>query len=299
MRITDAHHHLWVLDHLHYPWLTTAIREVAYDDYSAIRRDYLRDDYRNGIGALPVTQSVHVQADCDSAQAVAETEWLHALAMRPDAGGLPTAVVAFVDLAQPEAATALKRQAAFGCVRGIQQRLHAGPARNHLALPAWQANLASLAERRLSFDLQITPDQMSAAAGIARANPDIQFVLGHCGCPFRIRPDWFHTWCEAIRPLAALPNVAAKLSRFGMFYPAWTAASARPVFDHLVTLFGPERCMFASNFPVDRLMASYPSVWCAFGQLARGLPPEDQAALFHGTAERVYRLHAPVLGMAS
>ena len=100
--IVDAHHHLWDLRANYYPWLSDRIGPRMYGDYSAIRRDYLVDDFRGDIGALPVRKSVHVQAEHDAADPVRETRWLQAVADAPGSGGYPHAIVAYADLSAPE-----------------------------------------------------------------------------------------------------------------------------------------------------------------------------------------------------
>ena len=197
--------------------------------------------------------------------------------------------MAYVDLSRPDAVSVLDRHLEFPNVRGIRQMLHAGPAMSYLASGLWQQNIAELARRRLSFDLQIQPAQMEAAADVIAANPDIQFILDHAGCPPSPATDPT-LWASGLARLAALPNIAVKLSGFGMFDRDWTARSIAPIVQRIVSLFGAERCMFGSNFPVDSLMRDYRSIWTAFGDAVAHLSPSEQHWLFYGTAAKIYRI---------
>jgi predicted TIM-barrel fold metal-dependent hydrolase len=294
MRIVDAHHHLWKLSELYYPWLSDQIRTVAYGDYAAIRKDYVLNDFRRDIGALNVVKSVHLQADHDPRDPVAETRWLQQLADDPSSNGFPHAIVAFVDLSRADAADILDQHQTYANVRGVRQMLHAGPAAAHLTNELWRRNLAELSGRSLSFDLQIRPDQMQLAFDIIAANPGIAFILDHAGCPkaspVADRPLTDSPWLDGIARLSTLHNVVIKLSGFGMFDRSWSATSIAPIVQQVLALFGVERCMFGSNFPVDSLMKDYRGIWSAFEETVAHLSDTNRELLFAGNAERIYRI---------
>jgi predicted TIM-barrel fold metal-dependent hydrolase len=297
-RIVDAHHHLWDLRANYYPWLTDRIGPRMYGDYQAIRRDYQLQDFRADIGALPVCKSVHVQAEHDAGDPVRETRWLQAVADTPGGGGYPHAIVAYADLSAParEVNAMLAAHCAFANVRGIRQMVHQvlvpamGLTTDYLADGRWRANLALLVQHGLSFDLQILPAQAEAAATLIAQHPDLQFVLVHTGQPRDRSPSGLSAWKGALQRLAALPNVAIKLSGFGMFDPEWTLETLRPILLTAIDCFGPQRAMFGSNFPVDRMMRGYAALWAAYDQITADLGESAREALFHGTAERVYRI---------
>lgn len=290
LRILDAHHHLWDLSTRHYPWLSDDVRAVSYGDYSAIRRSYLPAEFRSDISSLPVIKTVHVEAGIAVAEAVSETRWVQEVAEASGAEGLARAIVAFVDLSRDDAPAVLAEHCRFPNVRGVRQMLHAGPAAAYLQDPRWRANLARLADHGLSFDLQILPRQMSDAMLVIQRNPRIQFVLDHAGCPVRDGEGWRERWMEATRQLATMPNVFLKLSGFGMFDRDWTTATIRPLAETAIDVFGVDRCMFGSNFPVDSLMASYGEIWSSYLSIVSGLGGVDQDKLLCGNAERVYRI---------
>ena len=289
MKIVDSHHHLWNIDELYYPWLTDAIRPVAYGDYSAIRKNYLLSDFRCDIGTLDVVKSVHVEAGHDPRHPVVETRWLQEIADDPRSNGFPHAIVAFVDLSRPDAAKIVDQHQKFANVRGIRQMLHFGPGMSFLSHDVWRRNVAELSGRALSFDLQIQPAQMELAAEVIELNPDLQFILDHAGCP-PTPPNDDRSWASGLERLSMLPNLVVKLSGFGMSNPAWTAASIEPIVRRMLGLFGVERCMFGSNFPVESLMKDYHSTWAEFGKAVSHLSSFEQELLFAKNAERVYRI---------
>jgi predicted TIM-barrel fold metal-dependent hydrolase len=287
MRLVDSHHHLWDLDKNYYPWLSDQVRTVSYGDYSAIRKNYRLDDFRHDVGALNVVKSVHVQAE--SQDPVAETQWLQEIADNPDSGGFPHAVVCYVDLSGRRAEETLARHCTFANVRGVRQMLHFGAAATYLRNETWRRNLAALSAFDLSFDLQILPSQAADAAEVIARNPNIEFVLDHAGCPTQTAL-LDKSWHAAISLLSTLPNLSVKLSGFGMFDRAWTAAGIEPIVQHVFHAFGSRRCMFGSNFPVDSLMKDYESIWDAFSASVSALPCSQQELMFAGNAERFYRI---------
>ena len=294
-RIVDAHHHLWNLDANYYPWLTDRVGPRMYGDYAAIRRNYLLDDFRRDIGSLPVVKSIHVQAEHDHADPVRETRWLQAVA---DEGGYPHVIVAYADLSLPAAdvRAVLDAHCAHPNVRGVRQMAHEvlvagmGGRRDLLADIQWVRNLALLAERSLLFELQILPPQAAAAAKVVSQHPQLQFVLAHAGQPRDRSATGLAQWRDALALLAARPNVAIKLSGFGMFERDWTVDSLRPLVHHAIDCFGPQRVMFGSNFPVDGLFRDYASVWRAYDEVTADRSAAERSAMFHDNAVRIYRI---------
>lgn len=295
--IVDAHHHLWDLGALHYPWSKVGPHDVGWGDTSALFSDYLVADLRRDAARQNLAKSVHVQANVDPADPVRETEWLERIASASDSAGMPNAIVAFADLSSPDAARTLERHAAWPRLRGVRQVLnrHADPKLNrapkdYLADPVWRRQFALLARHGLSFDAQVYWQQMPALADLARRHPDTTVVLDHAGMPAERTPEGLAGWEQGMRALAACPNVVVKLSGYGMTDLQWTVASLRPFVRGPIEWFGPARAMFGSNFPVDRLMADYDRLWDAYRTLVADLPLEDRRALLRTTAERVYRI---------
>ena len=286
--IVDAHHHLWDLERNHYPWLRAEPDPDAWvGDLQPIRRNYLVDEYMAEVGASGIVKSVHVEAACDPNDSVGETRWLQAVA---DRNGFPHAIVAAARLQDPRIDDVLEDHLRSANLRGIRQMLDRDEGPALLECADWKRGLARLAAHGLSFDLQVNPDQLEAAATLARANEDVSFVLNHCGMPRERGAAAFDLWRRGLRRLAEAPNVAAKVSGLGMFDHRWSADSIRPFVETVLDAFGFERCMFGSNFPVDRLYGPYAALVAAMEELTSTLSVGERRRFFHDNAVRIYRL---------
>jgi predicted TIM-barrel fold metal-dependent hydrolase len=300
MKIVDPHIHLWNLDTHHYPWLANpGVSFVG--DARGLKHNYLIGDYfadTDGAAEFEVIKAVHVDANHDPADPVAETRWLQSIADSPDSRGLPNAIVAGADLSADNVEAVLAAHAAFPNTRGIRQILnvHQDPlydyvGRHFMREPAWRRNFGLLRKYRLSFDLQLYPSQMREAAELAREHPHTPFIVNHAGMFVdRTSVDGWRAWREGLRLLAACGNVAVKVSGLAMFDHDWTVESLRPYVLETIDAFGVERAMFASNFPVDRLFGGYRQLWSAYAAIVAGASESEKEALFRGNAERIYRI---------
>ncbi|HWK96986.1 MAG TPA: amidohydrolase family protein [Pseudolabrys sp.] len=295
LRIVDAHHHLIDLDHAFYPWLSPKPTPPSMaGDTSKIAKPYLIDDYRAEFGHHNVVKSVHVEAGYDPANPVAETEWLQGIA---DKNGFPHAIVAKIELQSDDAEALMERHKAFRNVRGIRHMLnwHDDPSKTYtgekfLDNPKWTANYPKLAKHGLSFDFQLYAGQMAQAAKLIAANEGVPVVIDHGGMPIDRSPEDIERWRQGVRTLAAVPHVSMKISGLGMCDHTWTVESIRPFVLTLIETFGPARCMFGSNFPVDRLHSTFEALFDAFDTITADFSDSERADLFAGTAERFYRI---------
>jgi len=291
--IIDAHHHLWNLRAVNYPWLLADGQRRFFGDPAPIQRDYQVADFRRDIADLPVVGSVHIQVGARADDNLAETRWLQAQAERE---GLPSAIVAFCDLAAIDAAEQLDRHLQSNRVRGVRQivgraRVEDGGATpGLLADPAWQAGLQRLVERGLSFDLQLRPDQLAAAFEVCARLPDLSVALCHAGSPGEAGAAGFESWRRGLLRLAELPNVCCKLSGFGMFQHNWRVESIRRYVETAIEAFSPDRILFGSNFPVDRLYSDYGRIWQAYFALTSGFSDAERERMFSANARAFYRL---------
>ncbi|TGT71879.1 MULTISPECIES: amidohydrolase family protein [unclassified Mesorhizobium] len=291
--IIDPHHHLWDLELGKHPWLASPVS--GNDSNARLRRSYLIDDYLADSKGQNVVATVHVEAAWLDADCVGETRWLDGLAHR---SGIARRYVAHVALDRPDAPELLAQQAAFPDVVGIRDILswHRDPARSFRARrdvmddPAWRRGLAQLRDHGLSFDLMIFAGQLADASRLAAAFPDQQFVLNHSGSPVDRDAEAMAAWHRGIAELAKAPNVAIKISALTGYDPDWTLASIRPLILHCIEAFGPERAMFASDFPVTSLHATYSETYAIYRAVAAGFTAAEQRALFHDTARRIYRI---------
>lgn len=294
--IVDAHQHFWDLGANAYPWLRDepAI-PFRYGDYGTLRRSYLPADYRRDSARHNVVGSVHVEAESDPADPVAETRWLHAVAA---AHGLPNGIVAQAWLDRGDAAEVLAAQAAFPLTRGVRHKPRASAAPDAAARgapgsmddPTWRDGYALLSRNGLSFDLQTPYWHLVAAAELARDFPETTLILNHAGLPVDRSAEGLAAWRAALEELAAEANTAIKISGLGQAGRPWTVASNGPVVLDAIRIFGADRAMFASNFPVDSLVADFDTVYDGFKAIAAGFSPGELQKLFHDNAVRYYRL---------
>ncbi|MGI9331859.1 MAG: amidohydrolase family protein [Gammaproteobacteria bacterium] len=288
----DAHHHLWDLDNNPYPWLQGPMTPRNYGDYSEIRRNYLYDDFKRDSEPHNVRKSVHVQANWDSADPVGETRWVQQVADKHD---VAQAIVAHADLSAPDVEETLRAHCEFGNMRGIRQIIGhtddpdcARP--NPACSPDFRRGYALLERFGLSFDLQAYARQVADFLQVAEHHPEVSVIVCHTGFPYHRDEAGLAAWREAMASLASLPNAFAKLSGPAMVMPDWTVQSFGPFVHETIELFGPSRCMFASNLPPDRLSKSYDEIFESFYVWAADYTEQERAQLFHDTAERAYRI---------
>jgi predicted TIM-barrel fold metal-dependent hydrolase len=285
MRI-DAHHHLWDLSTVHYPWLMARGVARFFGDPTPIQRDYRLDAFRRdaaGFGA-----SVHIQVGAEDPQA--EARWVHSVAeAHPD---WPMRQVAFCDLTATDLPARLDALQSLSSVVGVRQIVGRAPGEDAMtgtnALlddPRFAAGLQEAGQRGLSFDLQLLPELCARTARVLERAPDTPVALCHAGSPHDRSAAGLRDWAVALRPLAELPQVRCKLSGLGMFEPGWTTESIRPIVETCLELFGPARCMFGSNFPVDSLTSAYATLVAAYESL---VPQKDWDRVFHDTAAGFY-----------
>jgi predicted TIM-barrel fold metal-dependent hydrolase len=303
MKVVDPHIHLWDTHVVRYPWLANPA--VVYSgDNRLLPQHYDVAAYLRDAQDFAVLGTVNIEAN--PADAVAEARWLQSLADNPVNRGQPAGIVAYVDLSQDDALTVLGRLSAFPNLRGIRQTLnrHADTRYNYvtedyLSNPRWRENLRRLAHYGWTFDLQIYPAQAGSAAEVIKANPEVTFIINHTGMFVdRRHVKGWREWRTALQTLADCENTAIKLSGLAMFDHHWTVESFRPLVLEAIDCFGTGRCMFASNFPIDRLHSSYAAMWRAYAQIVSNMDARDQENLFVNNAARYYRV-IPVEARAS
>ncbi|HEY4190460.1 MAG TPA: amidohydrolase family protein [Candidatus Limnocylindrales bacterium] len=277
--VVDAHHHLWDPSRADYPFLT--------DELAAIRRPFGVGDLVPLLDAAGVAATVLVQTRSSTDES---REFLAAAAATPRIAG----VIAWVDLTSDDVAGAIDAlRAAPGGERlaGIRHQVHDEPN------PAWilrddvRRGLRAVAASGLPYDLLVRALEMPAALEVVRSMPDLRFVIDHLGKP-PIRNGDIATWAERIAPFGRLPNVWCKLS--GLVteadWSSWTVADLRPAVDHALDVFGPQRLLLGSDWPVCLLASSYQGVFDATLELIAGLTADEQAAVMGENAIAYYGL---------
>jgi predicted TIM-barrel fold metal-dependent hydrolase len=206
--------------------------------------------------------------------------------------------VAHAALDRADVAEILAAHADFPRVRGIRHKPAAAAdpsavergAPGSMGDPIWREGYALLAAHGLSFDLQTPWWHLAEAAELAAAFPGTQIILNHTGLPADRSEAGLAGWRRAMAKLAECSNVAVKISGIGLPGRPWTVADNGPVVRTVIELFGVDRCMFASNYPVDGLVASFATIFDGFLAITADLPLADRQRLFAANARRFYRL---------
>ncbi len=312
-RICDPHHHLW-----HHPTSRYLLEDLLADTGSGHRV----------VSTVFVECAAMYRASGPAEQRpLGETEFVNGIAAMSASGGfgetrVAAGIVGFADLALgSRVGDVLDAHAALSPrFRGIRhaagwdassdvRNSHTNPPQGLLARADFRAGFAELRKRRMSFDAWLYHTQLPELTDLARAFPDVTIILDHFGGPLGIGPyegkraEIATQWRKDIATLARCENVVAKLgglvmpiNGFGFHKrerPATSdelVAATREYYAHAIDCFGPDRCMFESNFPVDKQSCSYAVLWNSFKKMASGMSEREKTALFHDTAARVYRL---------
>ncbi|MSP96004.1 MAG: amidohydrolase [Betaproteobacteria bacterium] len=314
--IIDPHHHLWA--HPGNPYLLANLLEDIDCGHNIVSTVFVecRAMYRAG-GAAEM-------------KSLGETEFVNGIAAMSASGGYGSTricegIVGNVDLRLAGRAGAMLEAhmaVAGGRFRGIRNvsAWHAGikatssnPPQGLLLDGNFRAGFANLSRLGLSFDAWLVHTQLDELLDLARTFSETTIVLDHVGGPLGIGPyvgkreEVFARWSALAADLARCPNVHVKLGGLGMHVPGFDfhtrerapaspelAQAWKPYIETCIGAFGAERCMFESNFPVDKGTCSYPILWNAFKHLTKNYSADEKAALYSGTAAKVYRLTRPV-----
>jgi predicted TIM-barrel fold metal-dependent hydrolase len=295
MKIIDAHHHFWDPVRHYYPWLCDEGHPPhRYGDHSSLKRPYLPADYRRDTSAFELAGSVYMEADWDPRDPIGEMRFIDGLRKE---SGLPSVAIGQAWLHQEDAGSTLEQLAAFDFVRGIRQkpRANASPrdtTPGGMADAAWRSGYALLSRHGMHYELQTPWWHLHEAAALARDFPGTRIVINHTGMPSDRRVEGLARWRKAMAGIAECPNVVVKISGIGLAGKRWTVEENRPVVLDTIEIFGTDRCMFASNFPVDGMCASFETIFTGFAEIVAAFTVLEQQALFHDNAKRIYRIAA-------
>jgi predicted TIM-barrel fold metal-dependent hydrolase len=296
LTIVDTHQHFWDLSRNYYPWLCDPVPvHFRYGDYSVIKTNYLPPDYLRDAGSIRVAKTVHEEAWFDPKNPVIETRWIKTVAAQY---GLPSACVGAAALDRVDIDEVLAGHAESPLMRGIRNfpkaAANARDAKRgevgSMDDPRWRYGYALLGNHALSCDIQTPWWHLDAMAELATDFPDTQIVIVHAGLPSDRSAEGLDGWRRALEHVARCPNVAIKLSGLGQPDRPWALEANRPIIRDAIAIFGVDRCMFASNFPVDRIVGTFEGIYAGFRAAVAGRPLSDQRKLFHDNAVRIYRL---------
>lgn len=274
MRV-DAHHHFWRLDRKDYDWLTA-------EAFPAIYRDFLPPDLEPHLKACGIDKTVLVQG----AETVAETEFLLDIAKNtPFIGG----VVGWVNFAAKDAPDQIARLAKNKMLKSLRPMLQGLPEDDWILRPELAPALKSLVPNGLRFDVLIFPRHLPHVVEFFRQYPDLPMVIDHGAKPYIAKGE-IEPWRSEMRAIARdFPNVCCKLSGLATeAAPGWTVGNLKPYIDALVDIWGPERLMWGSDWPVLNVAGNYRD-WFAIAQKRTAhLSEQDRADIFGNTAAKFY-----------
>lgn len=299
MQVVDAHHHIWIPEQsepdLGYGWLRDIGSIKPFGDPTAIQRDYQWDEYINESSRHDIAASVFVQCDGAIADPVAETAWVQSTISKP---AEKFGIVGLVNLATEQAQAQLEAQCQFASFKGVRQiisYLDEHPqlcfSSEHLLRNArWKDQFALLADHGLSFDLQLYPEQMIEAAEFLSQFSNVPIIIDHAGSPYDQSEAGFKRWESGLEVLGQLDNVSIKLSGFGMFDKHWSSTSINPLVTRIIDIFGFDRVMYGSNFPVDKLFAEFDETLERISCCIAPFGKDAVQSVFSQTARRIYQL---------
>lgn len=298
--IIDAHHHFWDVQRNPHPWLTDLPRiPFRYGDYSAICKNFLPEDYAAASFPHRVMRHVVMEGEWTPADPTGEALWMAGLARRC---GKPHAMAAQIWLDRDDVDEVLRvyRQAPLaGFVRSVRHKPNCAARQEYrsdwsepgsMRCRRWRDGYARLAAADLMFELQAPWWHMCEAAELARDFPATRLIINHAGLPGARDEETLGRWRAAMAQLADYSNVMVKISGLGERDHPWTLARQAPVVNALLADFGVDRCVFASNHPVDAIVVSLRDLWSGFKALTRRLTPEQRLKLFCDNAVELYQL---------
>lgn len=292
LSLIDTHQHFWNPQAHYYPWLNDAgVPPHRYGDHSALKRPYLPADYRRDTAGVHLLGCVGMEAEWDPRDPVGEMRFIASLR---EQDGLPSVAIGQAWLHQGDAAHTLEQLAAFDFVRGVRQKPRANPAPGGppggMTDAAWLEGYARLQSLGLHYELQAPWWHLPEAARVAGDFPGTRIVINQAGMPSDRSEEGLRAWRMALAEVAAHPNVFIKISGIGEAGGQWRLDANRRVVREVIEVFGIQRCMFGSNFPVDGLCASFQDIFDGFAACVADFSAQEQAQLFVENARRVYRI---------
>jgi predicted TIM-barrel fold metal-dependent hydrolase len=289
----DAHHHLWDLDAAHHPWLAAKGEKRFFGQPDSIRKNYLLADFAND-HQQKIGQSVHIQVG--ASHSLEDTAFIHHLSQSTQSNNIPfpSAAVVAIDMHQPSIEQQLTAHLCYGITRGVRDIIGKSPEENKFLpefIPSiWLYNWQCLASKSISFDLQLTSEQYQIVLKNLEKVPELKVAICHFASPWDQSKVGFDFWKKQMKAFAHLPNCYMKLSGFSMFKHAFDPVSFQRYAHAAIEIFGPERCMFGSNFPVDKLYISYADLFIQWQKITSVYNNHEANALAANTASNFYQL---------
>ena len=296
IEIIDAHHHFWDLNQNYYPFLSNKIDENFFlGDYELIRKNYLPTDYVSDSKDHNIIGTIHCEAEWDRNDQVGETRWLENLSKK---NKFPNAIVAHAWFHKKNSEEIIAKQASFDMVKGIRSKPITKLSPNSDDLTGegsmqdinWRNGLKLLEKYNLNYDLRIPNWHLEEAIEIVRLIPNTKVIINHAGFPWDRTKQGMEYWRKGIKLMSLEPNTFIKLSEFGVKDEDWDYSQNEQIIKELIDLFSPQRCMFASNFPVSKIKISFKDLYNNYKKIVKSFSSDEKKWLFAKTASEVYNL---------
>ena len=292
--IIDAHQHFWDISLKKNPWLNPNKQILfRYGDYKSICKNFLTSDYLEVSQNHNIVKTIHMETEWDPKDPIGETEWLHKLY---EMTGFPNALVAQAWFDRNDIEKVLENQSKFDLTRSIRHKPKSTKNPNtkldnvkgSLNDPIFRKGYSLLKKYKLHFDLQTPWWHLNDATQLAKDFPDTIIILNHTGLPSDRSFDGLNQWKMNLEEFSEQPNTAIKISGICVPGEKWTVNLNKEIVLDVINIFGYERCMFASNFPVDSLWASFDEIYNGFKNITAEMSRNEIKCLFHDNAIKYY-----------
>ena len=252
-------------------------------------------DYLNDSKEHNVIGTIHCEAEWDRNDQVGETRWLENLSKK---NKFPNAIVAHAWFHKKNSEEVIAKQASFDMVKGIRSKPITKLTPNSDDLTGegsmqdinWRNGLKLLEKYNLNYDLRIPNWHLEEAIEIVRLIPNTKVIINHAGFPWDRTEQGMEYWRKGIKLISLEPNTFIKLSEFGVKDKDWNYSQNEQIIKELIDLFSPQRCMFASNFPVSKIKISFKDLYNNYKKIVKSFSSDEKKWLFAKTASEVYNL---------
>lgn len=297
LKLVDAHHHYWDPTVNYHPWLCDdPMIPFRYGDYSAIRGPFLPEHYEAVSSQWDIVATITMEGEWNADDPVGEAQWMQTL---HNEKSLPEAHVSQAWLDDKQVIPVLEQLSAIPIVKSVRHKPRSnvapGGAAGGMTDKAFVEGFKQLGRYGFHFDLQTPWWHLDEAMNMANHASDTLIVLNHTGLPSDRSPDGLDAWYQAMQRFSALEQVRVKISGLGQTGQVWSTEENRPIILKTIDLFGVDRCMFASNFPVDGLCASFDQLYQGYVDVTADFSESERSALFCNTAVKTYGLSEKLL----
>ncbi len=301
IEIVDSHHHFWDLHKNYYPFLSDKIDpDFFLGDYKIIRQNYLPVDYERDIKNHNVVGTIHCEAEWDRDDQLGETKWIENLAKK---NKFPNAIIGHAWFHKKNSESIIAEQASFDMVKSIRSKPNVKYSKISTSYTfdgsmqdiSWRNGLKLLEKYNLNYDLRIPSWHLEEAVDVVKLIPNTKVIINHCGFPWDRSIEGMEFWKKGIKALSLEPNTFIKLSEFGIKHEEWNYNENARIILELIDLFGPKRCMFASNFPVSKLKITFDNLFNNYKKIVEKFSRDEKKNLFSETAIEAYNLDKSLL----